>query len=590
MKRRSAVVAVVAATTFALVLSACSSSKSTNNNGSGGNSAKGFNAAANAIYNPSTKKGGTLIFGNPGDWDSLDGADTYYGYSWNFFRLYGRSLVTFKPGPGDASTQLVPDLATSLGQASDGGKTWTYHIRPGLKYSNGDPITSKDVKYAVERSLDKTVFPDGPTYFNDFLDLQGYTSPYADNTPDKLGLKAIETPDDTTIIFHLKTPFSGFDYFAQLPSTAPVPMKADTGSKYKNGQIVSSGPYMFDTAQFQVGKSFVLKRNPNWDPASDPIRNALPDEIDVRLNVNAEDLDNQLINGTIDVDVSSTGVQSDTQARIVNNAQLKANADQAALIRTWWTAINQDVKPFDNIDCRKAVILAMDHDAYLRAFGGSYGGQIATALTPPQVPGASKSDMYNFLKNKNGDVDAAKAELQKCGQPNGFTTNLSYRVERPHEKAAGEAIQQALAKINVTVNLKPFPQGQYYSLYAGKPDFAKNNQLGLMETGWGADWPDGYGFLDQITDGRIIRATGGNSNLGIKDDQINGWLDQAVSNTDVNARNQLWGKIDTQIMTQAYVIPGVWASVLLYRPTKLTNVFVNAAYGGYDFTQMGVSK
>jgi len=590
MKRRPALVAVVAATTFALVLSACSSNKSTSNPSGNGNSAKGFNAATNAIYNPSTKKGGTLVFGNAGDWDSLDGADTYYGFSWNFFRLYGRSLVTFKAGPGDASTQLVPDLATSLGQSSDGAKTWTYHLRPGLKFSNGDPITSKDVKYAVERSLDKTVFPDGPTYFNDYLDLQGYTSPYSDPTPDKLGLKAIETPDDTTIIFHLKNPFAGFDYFAQLPATAPVPQKADTGSKYKNGQIVSSGPYMFDPSQFQVGKSFVLKRNPNWDPASDPIRPALPDEIDVKLNVNAEDLDNQLINGTIDVDVASTGVQSDTQAKIVNNPTLKANADLAPLLRTWWTAINTDVKPFDNPDCRKAVILAVDHDAYLRAFGGSYGGQIATALMPPAIPGASNSDMYNFMKNKNGDVQAAKDELTKCGQPNGFTTNLSYRVERPHEKAAGEAIQQALAKINVTVNLKPFPQGQYYSLYAGKPDYAKNNGLGLMETGWGADWPDGFGFLDQITDSRAIRATGGNSNLGIKDPQIDSSLDQAVTNTDVNARNQIWSKIDSQVMSDALVIPGVWASVLLYRPTKLTNVFVNLAYGGYDFTQLGVTS
>src|SRR5262249_39982120 len=163
----------------------------------------------------------------------------------------------------------IPDLATSLGVPSDGGKTWTYHIKPGLKYSNGDTITTKDIKYDVERSLDKTVFPDGPTHFNDFLDLQGYTSPYADPTPDKLGLKAIETPDDNTIIFHLKQAFADFDYFAMLPSTIPVEQKYDTGSKYKNGQIISSGPYKFDPAQFSAGKSFVLVRNTNWDPATD---------------------------------------------------------------------------------------------------------------------------------------------------------------------------------------------------------------------------------------------------------------------------------------------------------------------------------
>src|SRR5262249_47605496 len=154
------------------------------------------------------------------------------------------------------------------------------------------PITTKDIKYGVERSLDKTIFPNGPTYFNDFLDLQGYTSPYKDTSPDKLGLKAIDTPDDTTIVFHLNRPFSSFDYFAMLPATIPVPQKADDGAKYKE-HVVSSGPYMFDS--YVAGKSFSLKRNPYWDPKSDPNRPALPDKIDVKLHVAAEDIDKQLL-------------------------------------------------------------------------------------------------------------------------------------------------------------------------------------------------------------------------------------------------------------------------------------------------------
>ena len=136
-----------------------------------------------------------------------------------------------------------------------------------MKFEDGTVITSKDVKYAVERSLDKDVFPDGPTYFNDNLDLQGYTTPYKDTDPDKLGLKAIETPDDKTIVFHLKQAFSGFDYFAQLPQHAPVPEAKDTGTKYKE-HVVSSGPYMF--ASNDLGKQFTLVRNPNYDPKTDP--------------------------------------------------------------------------------------------------------------------------------------------------------------------------------------------------------------------------------------------------------------------------------------------------------------------------------
>src|SRR5689334_20246049 len=139
----------------------------------------------------------------------------------------------FAPKPGPDGNKLIPDLAESLGTSSDNAKTWTYKIKKGIKYEDGTVVTSKDVKYAVERSLDKTTFPNGPTYFNDFLDLQGYTSPYQDPDPNKLGLKAIDTPDDQTIVFHLKQPFGGFDYFAMLPITIPVPQAKDNGSKYK---------------------------------------------------------------------------------------------------------------------------------------------------------------------------------------------------------------------------------------------------------------------------------------------------------------------------------------------------------------------
>jgi len=245
MRRRTAVAAVAVGTAFAMILTACG--KSTTTPGTGASTASAaFNAAIGKVYNPSTKTGGTLRFANSGDWDSLDPADTYYGYSWNFIRLYGRALTMFKPVPGAASNEIIPDLAETLGVPSDNAKTWTYKIRKGVKFEDGTAVTSKDVKYAVERSLDKDTYPNGPTYFNDFLDLQGYTSPYKDSDPNKLGLKAIDTPDDQTIVFHLKTSFSGFDYFAQLPATIPVPQAKDTGSKYKE-HVVSTGPYMFQT-------------------------------------------------------------------------------------------------------------------------------------------------------------------------------------------------------------------------------------------------------------------------------------------------------------------------------------------------------
>ena len=573
-RRKVAVVALGAVS--ALVLAACGGGAST---GSGGTTAAG------GIANPSDATGGIIRMANSGDWDSLDPGDTYYGYSFNFARLYGRSLVMFKSAPGKDGATLVPDLAETLGVPTDDAKTWTYKLRTGVKFEDGTPVTSKDVKYAVERSLDKDTFPNGPTYFNDFLDLQGYTSPYKDPSPDKLGLKAIETPDDQTIVFKLKQSFSGFDYFAQLPSTMPVPQAKDTGTKYKE-HVVSTGPYMFKTNE--LGKSFSLVRNPNWDQATDPNRKPLPDGYDVSLNVNSDDIDNRLQAGDLDVAVEGTGVGPSAQGKILADQTLKANTDEAATTRLWFSVLNSDVKPLDNIHCRNAVEYAMDKTGYQRAYGGKTGGDIATNLLPPVIPGAQQFNDFPS-QGDTGDLAKAKDELTQCGQPNGFATSISYRAERPKEKATAEAFQQSLARVGITLTVKPYPLADYTKLYAGKPDFAKANGLGIIVYGWGADWPDGYGFLAQIVDSRVIRAAG-NTNLGIKDPAVDAMLDKALVTTDTAAREQIWVDIDKKVMSDAYVVPGVWAKGLLYRPPNLTNVFVSDGQSMYDYLALGTTR
>jgi peptide/nickel transport system substrate-binding protein len=585
MKRRS-VAAIALSTAAALALAACSSNDTNSaGNGSGNSATPEYNAAVGKVFNPSTAKGGTLRIANSGDWDSLDPADTYYAYSWNFIRLYGRSLVMFQSAPGAEGTKLVPDLAETLGVPSDNAKTWTYKLRKGVKFEDGTPVTSKDVKYGVERSLDKVTFPNGPTYLNAFLDLKGYTSPYKDSDPNKLGLKAIETPDDQTIVFHLNQPFGGFDYFAMQPSSMPVPQAKDTGAKYKE-HVVSTGPYKFESNE--LGKKFVLVRNDQWDPATDPYRKALPDRIEVALKVNADDVDNRLISGDLDLDVVGTGVQPQTQPRILGDPNQKKHADSAVVARLWYTSINPAVAPFDNIHCRKAIEYGADHTGYQNAYGGPPGGDVATNLMPSLVPGAEPFDTYNFNAHLTGDADTARKELAECGQPNGFSTNISYRAERPKEKATAESLQQALAKVGIKLTLKPYPQGDYFKLYAGKPAFARDNKLGLMINGWGADWPDGFGFLQQVVDSRVIRETGGSSNLSVKIPDVDRLLDQALATTDSAGREKIWPQIDKRVMDEAVILPGIWARGLLYRPTTLHNVFVTDGFQMYDYLALGV--
>ena len=471
---------------LALSLSACAS-------GGGGTKAEPsanpggkaeFNAAMGKVFNPSEKKGGIIKFADEAAPDTLDPGETYYGYSWDFLRVYGRSLVMFKPAPGKASEELVPDLAESLGVPSDGGKTWTYKLRKGVKFEDGVEVKAADVKYAVLRSTDKATFPNGPAYFEAMLAMPaGYKGPYKSkgmNTD-----SAITTPDDYTIVFHLKAPFAGFDYLAQLSQTIPVPEAKDTGAKYKE-HVVSSGPYMF--ASYAADKSYTLKRNPHWDQATDPNRKALPEGYDVQLNVNAEDIDNRLISGDVDVAIAGTGLTAASQSKVLSNPELKARTDNPTVARLWYTSINPTVEPLDNIDCRKAIQYAMDRTSYQTAYGGAFsGGELATTIMPPMIPGYQKFDLYPAGADNKGDVAKAKEALTKCGQPNGFATNIAYRNERPKEKATAEAFQQALEKVGIKLTLKGYAKADYFSSYAGNPPYVKANNIGLALNGWGAD-------------------------------------------------------------------------------------------------------
>jgi peptide/nickel transport system substrate-binding protein len=576
----------VSAVALSVALVAGAASCSSSDSGSSGTKStttNAFNAALDKVFNPSDKKGGDMKFAISSDWDSVDPGDTYYGLSWDVARLYTRALTMFKVAPGKDSATLVGDLAEGLGVPSDGGKTWTYKLRTGLKYEDGSPITSKDVAYGVSRSLEKGTLVNGPTYFNDFLDLKGYKGPYTDKGKTN---PSITTPDDTTVVFHLVKPFAGFDYFAMLPSTAPVPEAKDTGAKYKQ-HVVSSGPYMFKT--YEQGKSFTLVRNPNWDPAPDPNRKALPDSYSVEIGANADDIDQRIISGGLDADIAGTGVQPAALSQVLGQPALKERADNPLAARINYTSINPKVAPLNKIECREAIEYAADKTSYQSAYGGPLaGGKIATGLMPPQIPGYQQLNVWPDGADNKGDAAKAKEALTACGQPSGFATNISYRAERPKEKAVAEALQQSLGKVGIKLTLKPFPTGDYFSLYAGKPSYRDNNNLGLMVNSWGADWNDGFGFLSQIVDGRVIRDTGGSSNLSVNIPEVNNMIDQAVVEQDVNKRNAAWAAIDKRVMEEAVVLPGVWASQVTLRGSRLTNVFVNEAFGMYDYTALGI--
>jgi peptide/nickel transport system substrate-binding protein len=587
MRRRRIIGLAALAASAALVLAACGGS--TSSSGTSSSSAAGFNAAVSKVVNPSAKKtSGTIYFGNSSTPDSTDPGNTYYAYMWNFVRLYTMPLMTYKSCPGSCGLQVVPDLATGPGVVSDNGLTWTYHIQPDIKFEDGTTVTSQDVKYAIERTFDRGLYPLGPAYFTFLLAPQkpAYPGPYKDRSKNLMGLKAVQTPNATTIVFHLAHPFADFNYVVAIPQTAPVPPNKDTGANYQLHPM-STGPYKFQS--YQLNKQLVLVPNPYWKASTDPNAKQLVSKIVMTMNMNANDIDNRLIAGDLNVDAAGTGVQAAARARILSTPSLKASSDDPLAGFTWFAAINTTLAPLNNVHCRMAIEYAASKTGYVDAYGGPVaGGAIATSVTPPNVVGHKSFDLYDATSMPGGNLSAAKEQLKLCGQPNGFTTGITYRSDRPKEVAAAQSLQASLARVGIKTTLHGFPTGTYDGNFAGVPKYEAQHDIGISFYGWEADWPDGWGFFYYITDGAAI-SPAGNTNLSqLNDPKVNSLLSEMALATNDATRNAYTSQIDMQVMKDAAILPGVWAKSLLYRSPALTNVYVQSYYGMYNYAVLGL--
>ncbi|MGW0817783.1 ABC transporter substrate-binding protein [Streptomyces viridiviolaceus] len=589
--RRKQALAAAAVVAALLTTAACGGGDSDGDGGGSKNGAAGFDAANNKVAQADlAKKGGTLKFGGAQDADSWDTTRGYYGFMWNFSRYYSRQLVTNAAEPGKAGAGVTPDLATGLAKVSDDGKTYTYTLRDGITWEDGKPITSKDVKYGIERVWAQDVLSGGPTYLKEVLDPKGeYQGPYKDKSKDKLGLKAIETPDDKTIVFKLPKANSDFEEMLALTSASPVRQDKDTKSKYGLHPF-SSGPYKFHS--YNPGKDLTLVRNTEWKQESDPVRKAYPDKITVQFFSDANQLDQRLLSGDLDLDINQTGMSP--QGRTTALKEHKANLDNPVSGYIRYAVFPQSVKPFDNIECRKAVILGADHVSLQTARGGPVaGGEIGTNMLPPSVPGAEgqKYDPYKIAgENKKGNTAEAKKALEACGKPNGFKTTIAVRNNKPVEVATAQSLQASLKKIGITAEIDQYDGSQTAGII-GSPSNVKKKNYGIIIMGWGPDFPSVQGYGLPLWDSDYILESGNNNYALIKDKEIDGLFDKYVDTLDDAGKQQIATDINHKVMEGAYYLPFVFEKFVNWRSSRLANVYTSDGYSGmYDFVNLGLKS
>jgi peptide/nickel transport system substrate-binding protein len=511
-------------------------------------------------------KGGTLAVLTSSSAINLDPAKSQ-GLAITTLGLVFRRLTTWDIHPGKPAV-VVPDLATDTGVPSDGGKTWTFHLKEGLKYADGSDITAADVKYAVERSFAPQL--SGGLGYHKTLIAGGsaYKGPYQGKE-----LDSIATPDAHTIVFHLDKPFGDWPWIVSMPAFAPVPKAKDDVAKYGQNPV-ASGPYQVDS--YQQGTALKLKRNAYWDAKSDPVRTAGPDAIVYQLGQESTVAAQRLIADSGD-DKNAFGasfVPPAQLAQIQQNPPVKqrlVTSDPGALA---YLAINTQRGALKDVKVRQAINYAVDKKAFLVAAGGTIGGDYASTLITPGIAGRVDYNLYPA--DPSGDVAKATSLLAEAGHANDL--KLTFVVSNdPQTLSKAQAVQQGLQRAGITVTIKPEDDDSWFEdVTNDKGDYD------LTLTSWQPDFPSANANIQPLFAGSEVG--GGGFNLSrYSVSEVDSLIAQATAETDPAKAQQLWAQVDKRILADAPIVPLIYTKNSFLHGSAVENFFVAAfpAYPNY---------
>ena len=482
-------------------------------------------------------KGGTYTVGweqSFGFTNNFDPTGEYLGNAWGLYsNLMLRSLVGYKHQPGAAGNITIGDLATTAPVPTNNGLTYTYRLRKGVKF--GPPVnravTSKDVAYAMNRLANPK---DGGQYSFYYTVISGWNA-VANGTAKTVS--GIETPNDSTIIFHLTKPAGDFNLRMSMPATAPIPEEVGKCFEGKPGDygrdVISSGPYMLQGADKVSiascsalkpmsgydganGNHIILVRNPNYDQSTDQFRKNYIDTFKFVVNSNADDIFAKVQSGAYQDEVSSPAPK--TIRLYATNPALKPRMIPNVGDRTNYFTMNLTQPPFDDVHVRKAMNWIMDKSALQKAWGGPIPGSIAGHIVPPVLynNGLAEYDPYATPDNA-GDLAKAQAEMKQSKYDPGKTGKctasackgtLMIADTRGVDTRMIPIIQEDAAKIGIKFTVRSI-NGAYTTIQTP----SKNVPFSERPS-WGKDYADPYTFFAELFDsGAIIKS--GNTNYSL---------------------------------------------------------------------------
>ncbi|QYX77710.1 ABC transporter substrate-binding protein [Streptomyces akebiae] len=469
------------------------------------------------------KSGGVINVYQQSDITHLDPGQIYVSDAGQLANLIHRGLTNYQEDDKGNLT-VVGDIATDSGKSSDGGKTWTYTLKDGIKDEDGNAITSADVRHTIERQYSKVIF-DGPTYIQSWLSGADYRKALPDgpykgkHLPDSV----LETPDDKTVVFHFDQARPDLPQALAMAGYAIVPEKQDTKEKYDKAPA-SLGPYKI--SELKAGKSLKLVKNDQWDPKTDSVRHQYVDGYNFTNTIDQASQTKRLIadQGEAKNAIQFTdSVDPAQMSTVIGNAATKKRTIQGYQPYVWQLTFNLDAAAVKDKKVRDAITYAIPSQAMVQADGGRYGGEVAGGLMAPTLPGYDASyDPFGKTKKPNGDLDKAKELLKEAGVKEG--TKLTYAYSNtPRGQAQQVIIKDALGKIGFDVQAKEIDRASFYE-QVGKLD----NPYDIYMTGWGQDWSSPSTVITPVYDGTLV-ADGGSNYSHIKDAKVDALIKKALT-------------------------------------------------------------
>lgn len=457
--------------------------------------------------------GGTLRVGLSQEPNSFDSILAYNSEAWRMaFQLYS-GLMTY-----DYDPQVpVPDLAEDFPEVSDDGLEYRFRLRSGLRFSNDAPVTAQDVKYSLERCLSPEWQSWGAAYLFSVAGAEDY------NTGAAEAVEGIATPDDQTIVFTLNRPDVTFLAALGLQQNFIVPMAEveRLGEDFAR-QPVGTGAFMlreYDAANQRA----VAVPNPNflWQP--------LPyvDELEFDWSLTDDVITLRLERG--EFDSSIRGIPASHFDRIVNDPQFAERVMNFDAPGTTWLGFDLTQPPFDDVNVRKAIGMAIDVERVAQLMRG-------TAAPLHGVFPSTSSAYDESFAGLPYDPDAARSLLEEAGQ-----SALSFTLtsnDDADELTTAQAIQQDLSAIGIAVEIDPRPA-------AAALERMQQGETAAWITGWLQVLLDPHDIVGNI------HYAGGGSNYGHVDiPEVNELIDAALLEQDQDTRRDLYRQIEELLIIE----------------------------------------